>query len=406
MLNEGNILVPREHYLGRLREARGTPFIKIITGMRRSGKSTIMKMFEDELQSSGVPQDKILHLNFDDDSLDLPKDHRGLTDLAEALDFNHAGTYVFFDEIQNVKEWEITVSHLYNRGVDVYLTGSNSNMLSSEISTRLSGRCIEIKVMPLVFSEYLMFREAGSMNRDELLREYYTYGGLPAVALCRNSAPAIVDSVIDGTYSTVFIKDIVERHSIRDVSLLNRILRYIMREVGDRVSSRSIANYLTSAGEKTNAVTVAGYLRYLDEAFLIQSAARMDAKSKELLTLNDKYYATDLGIRGRLAPYRGTDLDGIIENIVFNELQYRYEQVAVYDVNGHEIDFVAESGEKIFYYQVTQTLFGKGTFEREISPLKNIEDNHPKTIITFEQYPEKSVDGIRIVRLIDWLLEE
>ena len=400
------IRIPREKYLTKLRAGKGIPFIKILTGIRRSGKSTLMKIFIDELISSGISKDEILFIDFDLDDDSLPKTHRELTDYVNSRYSDISGKLLFFDEIQNVDEWERSVGSFYNNGADIYLTGSNSNMLSSELSTRLSGRYLEIKVMPLMFSEYLIFRENTSNSIDSMFRDYCIKGSLPAVAkMCGTTSEELIPDSISGTFNTVYNKDIIERHNIRNPATLSNVIKFLMRNVGDRTSAKNVAGYLTSIGQKMAKSTIEDYIQYIESAYLVSHPQRFDSETRELLGTSDKFYATDLGIKHHVSAYRPDDIDGILENVVYNELNYRYNDVAILSVGGYEVDFVCDFTQKPKYFQVCYSLNSESTLNREVRPLSLIEDNYPKTIITYERYPLDDIDGIRVVNVIDWLLE-
>lgn len=396
-------VIPREHYLAKLRASKDTPFIKVLTGIRRCGKTTILRSFREELISDGVAREDILSIDFDKDSVDLPTNHRELTDYVMSRIVPGRGKYLFFDEIQIVEDWEISISSFFEAHADVYITGSNSQMLSSEIATRLSGREVEIHVQPLTFSEYTVFRKG--VPEDVLFNEYIRYGGLPAVAMIMDTpARAIVPEVIAGIYNTVYVKDVENRHKLRGSARLQNLLRYVMRNIGDRTSSRKASDYLKSKKIDISHVAVEDYLGYLAEAFLIYRSERIDSKTKEYLSTSDKFYATDLGIRSYIVPFRMEDLDGILENLVYSELRYRCAEVAVCAVGDKEIDFVSDPKSNPSYYQVCMSLANPETLEREIRPLREIDDNYPKTIITLDRYIADGIDGIRIVSIRDWLM--
>lgn len=400
MSNE--VLVPREHHMSRIRESRGSDFIKVLTGIRRCGKSTLMRMFIDELGQSGVTEDRILFMNLDDEGSGI-ETFRDLIDIAESKLGDVRDSFIFLDEVQNVPEWERAVSTFYTCGADVYITGSNSNMLSSELATKLSGRCLEIRVQPLVFSEYVMFRESDDYAR--LLEDYLRHGGFPAVSLAMDRMPAQVDDILDGIYNTVFNKDVVGRHEIRGNRMIDHLCNYLMKNIGDRTSVRGAANYMTSKGMKTQPPTVDQYIGFLEEALLFSRAKRLDSKAKEYLRTTDKFYVADLGIRHCRVPFHPDDLDGIMENVVYNELVYRFGDVAVCSIGQYEVDFVADPMGTPSYYQVSMSITDSATRERELRPLKAIDDNYPKTVITYDRFPMTDIDGIHIVSLSDWLTE-
>ena len=397
-----SVFIPREHYMSRIRDSRDSDFIKILTGIRRCGKSTLMKMFIDELRDSGVPDDRICSIDLDDEGTGI-ETFRELIDAVESKLKGFDGSYIFLDEVQNIPEWERAVSTFYVRKADVYITGSNSDMLSSDLATKLSGRCLEIRVQPLAFSEYIMFRE--SDDRTRLLKDYIRFGGFPAVSLAMDRMPAQVVDILDGIYNTVFNKDVIGRHEIRGNAMINHLCRYLMKNIGDRTSVRGAANYMTGKGMRTQPPTIDEYIGFLEEALLFSRARRLDSKAKEYLRTADKFFVADLGIRHCRVPFHPDDLDGIIENVVYNELVYRFGNVAVCSVGQYEVDFVADPMGAPSYYQVAVSISDPATRDRELRPLKAIGDNYPKTVITYDSFLMADIDGIRIVSLMDWLTE-
>lgn len=388
--------------MSRIRRSAGSDLIKVLTGIRRCGKSTLMRMYIDELRAAGVPDERIFYVNLDDEGSGI----RTFRDLIEAVE-SHVGevngSHIFLDEVQNIPEWERAVSTFHVRGADVLITGSNSDMLSSQLATKLSGRCLEIRIRPLAFSEYVMFREPE--DRSRLLEDYLRYGGFPTVAFAMDRMPSQTMDVLDGIYNTVFNKDVTGRHEIRGSMTINHLSDYLMKNIGDRTSVRGAADYMTSKGIRTQPQTVDQYIGFLEEALLFSRAKRLDSKAKEYLRTADKFYATDLGIRHCRVPYSLNDLDGIMENVVYNELAYRYGEVAVCSVGQYEVDFIADPMGSPSYYQVSVSITDPATRERELRPLRAIGDNYPKTVITYDRLPVNDIDGIRVVSLLDWLLE-
>ncbi len=402
---KGIDIIPREHYLEKLRGLRGFPIIKGITGIRRCGKSTLMAEFIGELKASGIPEDRILYINLDDESSGI-ETWRNLLDYVAGMVGDPKGSYLFLDEIQNIPEWERAVSTLFINEADIYITGSNSQMLSTELSTKLSGRCVEIRMQPLVFREYLQFRKDSGKDAAALLDDYIRRGGFPTAALLEDVLPELVPDMLMGIYNTVYTKDVSERNSIRNNELASNVCRFIMKNIGDRTSIRSVSNYLTSKGTKTRPETVDSYISMLEKALLIGRARRMDLKTKEYLRTSEKFYAADLGLRNVIVPYTEADLDGIMENIVFNELVFRYGRASVCSVGDLEIDFIADSEGVLSYYQVCMNICDESTRERELKPLRSVRDNYPKTIITYDRFPLNDIDGIKVVPLSEWLTED
>lgn len=402
MRESTSTIIPRETYLSKLRAARGLDVIKGLTGIRRCGKSTLLLAFMDELKAEGVPEDRMLYVNLEESDLGI----RTCDDILDLVSKNLSsipGSYVFLDEVQTIPNWEIAVSTLFIKKADIYVTGSNSQMLSSELSTRLSGRCLEIRVRPLTFSEYVKFRNPGK-SRDDLFAEYIRRGGFPAVARMEDTIPDLTNDMLSGIYNTVYTKDVTDRHSIRNTSAISNLCRFLMKNIGDRTSVRSATNYLSSSGLKVRPETIDSYISMLEGAMLFERAKRKDSKSKDYLRTNDKFYATDIGLRNIMIPYSETDLDGILENIVFNELSVRYGTASTCSVGQYEVDFVTGPINAIMYWQVCLSLADPETLKRELRPLRAIDDNFPKTIITLDKYPADNIDGIRIVRITDWLL--
>jgi len=396
--------IPRGHYLKMLHAARDKPLVKIITGIRRCGKSTLVEMFISDLKESGVPDEKILHMNFED------KDYINITDwntlLKEVTDRVELkkGTYLFFDEIQEVTGWEKAVNSMRYSGTDVYITGSNSKLLSSDYSTYLSGRYFEMEVYPLSFREYLTFVDRPE-DRERHLSEYMMNGGMPLAVLERKNGTN-ADKILSAIFETAFIKDVVERNKIMDVPAIRNITKFVMKNIGNETSTRSASNYIISKGGKISPPTADTYLDHLEAAYLIYRAEKYDTKTKEYLRTANKFYISDIGIRNNEVGYDVNDTSGLMENIVFMELLFRGKKVAVGKVDGNEIDFVVIGKAHKEYYQVTQGFFDQDVIDREIKPLKKITDGSPRTMITYQRYPFKEMEGIRVMSLADFLLED
>lgn len=406
-MNGPSPYITREKYLRFLEDSRDVPLIKVIIGMRRCGKSVLLEMFRDRLVEMGVNPDRIYYRKFDQELEGDVPDYRGLIESVKSSVSVSEGSYILLDEIQDVDGWERAVESFYGVGADVYITGSNANLLSSELSTKLSGRTIELEVLPLNFMEFRTFRSSvGDHSSDDvLLEEYMHLGGLPLVALIDGKVPGMADVVTNGVFNTVYVKDVLRRNKVRNEALMGNLNRFMMRNIGHRTSVRSAANYLTSAGCKTTPDTIDNYISMLESALLFHRARRRDSRTREYLRTFDKYYCNDLGVRNSIVGMRPEDIDGILENIVFMELRYRYGQVDVCDIDGKEVDFTVWTPDHKAYYQVTYDMSSESTREREVSALKALDDNYPKYIITFTAYPLKDIDGIHVVKLSDWLTE-
>lgn len=398
-------LIPRRRYQDILERSRDLPVIKVITGMRRCGKSYLMDLHKKYLLDSGVPPSRIYHRKFDIETEEDVPDHRDLIDDARSKLELGPGTYILLDEIQDVDGWERAVETFFGMGADVYITGSNSRMLSTELSTKISGRYIEVDVKPLSFTEYRDFRKtAGDMSPDkELLRKYIRNGSLPTVALLDQDDSELLELIITGIFNTVYVRDVLNRNNIRNEPMMGNLNRYLCRNIGDRTSVRSAAKYMTSSGMKTSPETIENYINMLADSRLFYRARRIDSKTKDYLVTFDKYYCNDVGIRNTLVGLRPDDYDGILENLVYMELLFRYGKTDVCDVDGKTVDFVVWKNDYKGYFQVAYEIDSRQTLERELRALKGLDDDYPKHIITMEKYLADEVDGIRIMTFLEWV---
>ncbi len=400
----------RNHYLEQLIRYRDKPFIKVITGIRRSGKSTLLSLFENYLMATGVAKNHIIRMNFESFAFDEISNYKELhAYIQERLTNSGDRHYILLDEVQQVTSWEKVInSFLIDANVDIYLTGSNAYLLSSELSTLLSGRYVEIKMQPLSFKEYLDFTETDTGdNRDNLqekFNQYLMYGGLPTVVELLDH-PDTIGPFLEGIYNTVLMKDVMERNGVRDAALLESILKFIASNIGNIVSTKKISDYLTSSGRKTTSDTIDNYLKMLENAFIIYKANRYDLKGKMFLKTLEKYYMVDMGIRNQLTGLRNTDIGHVIENLVYLELIRRGYDVAIGKIGSLEVDFVATKTDEKIYFQVSASILDEKTRERELRPLQTISDNYPKYIITMDQTPFQDYGGIRVLNIIDFLLE-
>lgn len=314
--------------------------------------------------------------------------------------------YILLDEVQQVSSWEKAVnSFLVDADVDMYITGSNAYLLSSELSTFLSGRYVEIKMHPLSFKEYLDFIETDQiLTLQDSFSKYLQYGGLPTVVELMEY-PDTIGLFLEGIYNTVLMKDVIERNHVRDAALLENILKFIAANIGSVVSTKKISDYLTSSGRKTTSETVDNYLRMLENAFIIYKANRYDLKGKMFLKTLEKYYIVDIGIRNRLIGQRNRDYGHVLENVVFLELLRRGYEVTIGKLGELEVDFVAFKPNETIYFQVSASILDEKTREREIRPLEAISDNYPKYILTMDQTVFNDIEGIRVKNILDYLLE-
>ncbi|TCK93158.1 hypothetical protein EDC19_1344 [Natranaerovirga hydrolytica] len=397
----------RDLYLTQLIHYRDKPLIKVITGIRRCGKSTLLSLFENYLIESGVAKDHIIRMNFESFEFDEISSYKELhAYIKERLQNDKVKHYILLDEVQQVSSWEKVInSFLVDANVDIYITGSNAYLLSSELSTFLAGRYVEIKMQPLSFKEYLEFTEADTNdNHQDKFDQYLQFGGLPTVVELMDY-PDTIGPFIEGIYNTVLVKDVIERNGIRDAALLESIIKFIAANIGSIVSTKKISDYLTSSGRKTTSDTIDNYLKMLENAFIIYKANRYDLKGKMFLKTLEKYYIVDMGIRNQLTGLRNTDYGHVLENLVYLELLRRGYEVTIGKIGSLEVDFVATKLDEKVYYQVSATILDDQTRKRELRPLESIPDNYPKYILTMDQTVFSDYSGIKVKNIIDFLIE-
>lgn len=400
-------MVIRENYLNLLIDAKDTEFIKVITGVRRSGKSTLLLMYKEYLLNNNVSESEIIHINFESAMYDYIRNYK---DLYEEIKnkLSKSKTYILLDEVQNVKEWEKAINSLnVDFDVDIYITGSNAYLLSSELATLLSGRYIEIKMYPLSFKEFLKFNEYDTSNLEEKFYEYLKYGGLPAITQIKDKNNLVM-AYLNDIYNTIIKKDIIERNNIKDISLLENIVKYVSANIGSSISANKISDYLNSNKivENSNHLTIDNYLKMLENAFIFYKADRSDIKSKALLKTLGKYYIADTGLRNIILGFRNIDEGHLLENIVYLELLRRGFKVNIGKTLEYEVDFIAENPDEIKYYQVSQSIKEDSVRERELRSLESIQDNYEKTILTMDKSINKDYNGIKVKNIIDFLLED
>lgn len=396
----------RDLYLNNLIAFKNKPLIKVITGMRRCGKSTLLDLFNEHLVDSGIKLEDIIRINFESLEFDEIRNYKDLYNYIKKFINGDRKTYILLDEVQQVEHWEKSVnSFMVDFDVDIYITGSNAYLLSSELSTLLSGRYVEIKMFPLSFKEFLEFN---NFNEREDISEYFNtylkYGGLPSITDLKDS-PQTIKQFLSGIYNTVIMKDVVQRNAVRDPALLESVIRFIASNIGSQVSTKKISDYLTSAGRKTNSDTIDNYLKMLESAFIIYKASRYDLKGKLHLKTLEKYYLVDTGIRNELLGFRNTDYGHILENVVYFELLRRGFHICIGKIGGLEVDFVAEKEDTKIYYQVSATIIDEKTRNRELKSLVSIKDNYEKIVLTMDKNFIKDFEGIKIINIIDFLLE-
>ena len=404
-------MIKRELYLKKIRNFIDKPVIKVITGMRRSGKSMILKLISQELLEKGISSQNIIYINFESLMFSDLTEFRALYNhIIEKSQTLTGKVYILLDEIQEVEHWEKAVnSFMVDLDCDIYITGSNANLLSSELATYIAGRYVEIKVYPLSFREYIDFAKIQNpqniLSNEEYFEQYLQFGGLPGIHNFSYDKSNIYQYLSD-IYSSILLKDVVAKNNIRDVELLERIILYIFDNIGNTFSAKNVSDFLKSQGRKLSRETVYNYLKALESAYIISSVQRYDVKGKALLETMEKFYLTDLGFRHAKLGYRPNDIAGYLENIIYLELIRRKYIVNIGKLGTKEIDFIGTLENEKLYIQVTYLLASPETVEREFSPLKKIGDNYPKYVLSMDNLGEYNIDGIVRKRIIDFLLEE
>lgn len=396
--------IERQDYLDKLIAFKDKKLIKVITGIRRCGKSTIMEIFRDWLLNNGVSPEQILYLNFEDyDNIEL-RNPLALHQYIKPLILSDKPTYIFFDEIQHVKDFPDIINSINLKpNVDLYVTGSNAYMLSNEIATLLSGRYVEIAMLPLSFKEYVQGC-GGSDNLEKAYTNYITQSSFPyTLALDR---PKDITDYLNGVYNTVVMKDIISRKKIQDVMMLESVIRFVADNIGNMLSTKRIADIMTADGRKIDQKTVEKYLTSLCETFFVYEAKRYNVKGKQLLKTLGKYYLVDVGLRRMLLGRRSFDAGRLLENVVYLELLRRQKSVYIGKIDNLEVDFVAIDENDIVYYQVAATVRDEATLKRELSSLQQINDQYPKYILTLDEDPEADYDGIKRINALKWLMGE
>jgi len=396
----------RDLYLNQLINFKDKPLIKVITGIRRCGKSTLLALYADYLHNSQVQADHIICINFEAFEFDSITTYQDLyTHIKNKMTSSIGKYYLLLDEIQQVPSWEKAVnSFLVDSNVDITITGSNAYLLSSELSTLLSGRYVEIKMQPLSFKEYLDFNNfVKTDNVDQLFESYLEFGGLPTVVELKD-LPDTIAPFLTGIYNTVIMKDVIQRNNVRDAVLLESVLKFVAANIGSIISTKKISDYLTSSGRKTTSDTIDNYLKMLENAYIIYRANRYDLKGKLFLKTLEKYYIIDTGIRNQLTGLRNTDYGHMLENIVFFELLRRGFNVSIGKVGTLEVDFIATKSKEKIYYQVSATIIDEDIRERELRPLRAISDQYDKVVLTMDKNIYNDFEGIKSINIIDFLL--
>lgn len=400
-------MIERTEYLSELINWKDKDLIKVVTGIRRCGKSTLFELFINYLKQNGVKKEQIIHLNLENPKYSFDS-YMDLYNYVNDKITEEKNYYVFLDEVQNVEKFQKAVDGLYiKKNVDLYITGSNAYLLSGELATLLSGRYIEIKMLPLSFKEYLSAFKDENVNEQKLFLEYMKNGGMPGNINILKTNPNELDKYLDCIFSTIVYKDIMQRNNINDKMLLDSVIKFIFDSVGSPISTKKISDTLTSKNMSTSNHTVENYITAFLESFLICKAERFDVKGKSLLARDYKYYAVDSGLRSYLLGKKAdSDMGHILENIVYLELLRRGYKVYVGKVDDLEVDFVAENRDGLKYYQVSLTVRDEKTLERELKSLQKTGDHYPKILLTLDMDLEADYDGITKMNVVDWLLKE
>mgnify|MGYP000286368065 CR=1 FL=1 len=397
-------LINRTQYLEQLKSFKDMKLIKVVSGIRRCGKSTLFDIYCDYLKQQGIEDNQIIRLNLESGEFYDIQDYRQLFSYVKERLCSDKMNYIFLDEVQNVREFQKAVDSLFILdNCDVYITGSNAYLLSGELATLLSGRYVKIKMLPLSFKEYI----SSFQDKTDLIIKYNNYllnSSFPYVLNLKNRKDVL--AYLDGIYSSILLKDIVSRHKIQDIEMLNSVISYIFDNIGNLTSSTKIANTMTSVGRKISVRTVENYLTALSESFIIYKVGRYDVKGKQYLTTGFKYYIADIGLRYYLLGTKRADMGHILENVIYLELLRRGYRVYVGKVGTAEVDFVAVNENGTEYYQVAYSVMDENTLNRELASLDSIRDHNPKYLLTMDFVPPVSYNGIKQINALDWLLKD
>lgn len=399
-------MIQRIEYLDNLKALKDKQVIKVIAGVRRCGKSTLFELYIDYLRKMGTDDGQIISINLEDlENADL-LDYKALYNHIKDKLVPDKMNYVFIDEVQKCVGFEKAVDSLFiKKNCDVYITGSNAYLLSGELATLLSGRYIQIDMLPFSFKEYYEATKKSGKSKQELFDAYLRYGSFPYVAYLENDEK-IISQYIEGVYNTILIKDVATREKINDITVLENILKTVASSIGSPISTKKISDTLVSSGRKISPNTVESYLRALTDSYILYNAARYDIKGRQFLKTLGKYYFVDTGIRNHIISQSAKDLGHLLENVVYLELLRRKNRVNIGKLAEKEVDFVATNMNEVEYYQVCASVLDEKTLERELAPLKEIKDNYPKILLTLDNIGNgANYEGIRQINVIDWLLE-
>ncbi|MCL1873160.1 MAG: ATP-binding protein [Clostridiales bacterium] len=398
-------MIQRQEYLNSLISFKDKKLIKVVTGIRRCGKSTLFELFQDYLRADGITDEQIISVNLEEGEYDDIETYKQLYSFVTEKVVPNKKMYIFLDEVQRVSEFQKAVDSLYvKKNCDVYITGSNAYLLSGELATLLSGRYVEIKMLPLSFKEYVsVFPE--NPNQERLYADYIQNSAFPYALEIEKAKDK--RQYLQGIYDTIVLKDIVARRRFPDTAMLKSVARFMFDNIGNLCSTKKIADTMTSAGRKISVHTVESYLTALTDCFILYQTGRYDVKGKQYLKTGDKYYAADIGLRYALLGTKKADMGHILENVVFLELARRGYEIYIGKVGNAEVDFIAIGEEGEEYYQVAYTVIDTDgeTLRRELAPLEAINDHNPKYLLTMDNTPLTSHNGIKQINVLNWLLK-
>lgn len=398
-------MINRQEYLDKLISWKDKQIIKVITGIRRCGKSTLFELYKQYLKKNNVKDNQIISINFEEMEYEELLDYNKLYNFIISKIQKNKKNYIFLDEIQHVNNFQKVVDSLFvKKNIDVYITGSNAHLLSGELATLLSGRYIEIEMLPLSFKEYYSFYK-NKLSKNVIFNNYLKFGAFPYTTQLNNEQK-IIETYLKGIYDAVLLKDVVAKNKISDVMILESIIKFLFHNIGNFVSTKKIADSLNSNGRKISVNTVEHYLSALINCYMLYRVNRFDIKGKQYLKTLEKYYIVDTGLREILLTSKETDIGHILENIVYLDLLRKGYKISIGKVaEEKEVDFIAENSKGIIYLQVCADIKNVDTLKRELSSLEKIKDNFPKYIITIDDTLEKTYNGIQQINIIDWLLE-